>query len=161
MGWYWGVWVPGVFKLGHLQQAEPLLFWNVSNFFTFILGRPILFTPEGQEWEKGIHPTLKLNETEGCQCLGHSNWTICIPLSHFCSENFPTFSISYWEANSYYPRGPITGKGDSSNPKSGWGRGFPAPGTFKLDHLHPFKPLLFWKISMFFTFVLGGQFLLP
>ena len=35
------------------------------------------------------------------------------------------------------------------------------PGAFKLDYLHPFKPLLFWKISNFFTFILGGQFLLP
>ena len=33
--------------------------------------------------------------------------------------------------------------------------------TFKLDHLHPFKPLLFRKFSDFFTFILGGQFLLP
>ena len=42
MGWYWGVWVPGVFKLGHLQQVEPLLFRNFSNFFTFILGGQFL-----------------------------------------------------------------------------------------------------------------------
>ena len=31
------------------------------------------------------------------------------------------------------------------------------PWTFKQDHLHPFKPLLFQKISIFFTFLLGGQ----
>ena len=35
------------------------------------------------------------------------------------------------------------------------------PGAFKLDHLHPFKPLLFLKFSTCFTFILGGQFLLP
>ena len=35
------------------------------------------------------------------------------------------------------------------------------PGAFKLDHLQPFKPLLFWKISNSFTFILGSQFLLP
>ena len=33
--------------------------------------------------------------------------------------------------------------------------------AFKLDHLHPIKPLLFWKIFTIFTFILGGQFLLP
>ena len=54
---------------------------------------PIL-TPEGSKLEKGIHPTLKLNETEGFQCLWHSYWTICIPLNFFCSGNFPTFSLS-------------------------------------------------------------------
>ena len=35
------------------------------------------------------------------------------------------------------------------------------PGAFNLDHLHPIKPLLFWKIFTIFTFILGGQFLLP
>ena len=93
--------------MGQLQQVEPLLFWNVSNFFTFILGRLILITPEGQYWERGILPTLKLDETGRSGCQGHSIWTICIPLNHFCSGNFPTFSLSYWEPNSYYPRGPI------------------------------------------------------
>ena len=35
------------------------------------------------------------------------------------------------------------------------------PGAFKLEHLHPIKPTWFWKISIFFTFILGCQFLLP
>ena len=35
------------------------------------------------------------------------------------------------------------------------------PGAFKLDHLHSIKPFLFRKFSHFFTFILGGQFLLP
>ena len=108
----------------------------------------------------GIHPTSKLDETEIFQCLGHSDWTICSPISHFCSKKFPTFSLSYWEANSYYPREPIMGKGNSSNPKSGWDKGVSVPWAFKLDHLHPIKPLLFWKFSIFFTFIMRGQFLL-
>ena len=74
---------------------------------------------------------------------------------------FWNFSPSYWEANSYYPRGPIMGKGNSSNFKIGWDRGFSVPGAFKLDHLQPIKPLLFWYFCNFFTFILGGQFLLP
>ena len=102
-----------------------------------------------------------MDETEGFLCLGHSNWTICRSLSPFCSKRFQTFSFSYWEANSYYPRGPIMGKGKSPNFKIGWDRGFSVPGAFKLDHLQPFQPLLLWKFSTFFTFILGGQFLLP
>ena len=51
-----------------------------------------------------------MDETEGFQCLGHSNWTICSPLSHFCSDNFQILSSLYWEAISYYPRGPKMGK---------------------------------------------------
>ena len=34
-------------------------------------------------------------------------------------------------------------------------------GTFKLDHLHPAEPILFWKFSYFSTFILGSHFLLP
>ena len=47
--------------------------------------------------------------------------------------------------SSYYPRGPIIRKGNSSNPKSGWDRGFPVPGAFKRDHLHPLTPLKIWN----------------
>ena len=35
------------------------------------------------------------------------------------------------------------------------------PGTFKLDHLQPLEPILSQNIMNFFTFILGGQFLLP
>ena len=92
---------------------------KLFHLFHLHTGRPILITPEGQYWEKGNFSTPKLNETEGFQCLGHSNWTICSPLSHFCFQIFTTFSLSYWEANSYYPRGLIMGKGNSSNFKIG------------------------------------------
>ena len=86
------------------------------------------------------HPYLKLQEfpfpnkdkTEGFQCLGHSNWTTCSPLSHFCSGKFSTFSISYWGSNSYYPRGLIMRKGNSPNSRNGWDWGVSVPGAFKL-----------------------------
>ena len=51
------------------------------------------------------------------------------------------------------------GKGNSSNLKIGREKGFSVPGAIKLDHLQPVEPLLSWKISKFFTFILGGQFL--
>ena len=35
------------------------------------------------------------------------------------------------------------------------------PGAFKLDHLQPFKPILFWQFPICSIFILGGQFLLP
>ena len=98
-----------------------------------------------------------MDETEGFGCLGHSNWTICILLSHFCSPNFPTFSLSYWEANSYYPRGLILGKGNSPNFRNGWHRGIWVPGAFKLDHLQPF----IFQILQPFHFSTGRHFLLP
>ena len=35
------------------------------------------------------------------------------------------------------------------------------PGAFKLDHLQPFKSILFRKFLSCVIFILGGQFLLP
>ena len=35
------------------------------------------------------------------------------------------------------------------------------PGAFKLDHLQPTEPLFLPNFHNFFTFILGGQFLLP
>ena len=52
-------------------------------------------------------------------------------------------------------------KWDSSNSRNGQHRGVLVPGAFKLDHLQSYEPILFQKIFTFFTFILGGQFLLP
>ena len=148
----WGI------QTGPFAIFEAHFVLKIFQLFHLHYGEPILITPEGQLWEKGFLTTPKLIEIVGFQCLGHSNWTICNPLSPFFLCDFSTFSLSYWGANSYYPRWPIMGKGNSSNPKSEWDRGFSVPGAFKLDHLHPFKPLLFWKIFNFVTFILGVQF---
>ena len=68
--------------LGHSNWTicSPLSPFCSKRFSTFYLhtGRPILITPESQLSEKGIHPTPKLNGTEGFRCLGHTNWTILI-----------------------------------------------------------------------------------
>ena len=109
----------------------------------------------------GILPTSEMDQTEGFGCLGHSNWAICSLLSHFCSHNFQTFSLSCWKANSYYPRGLILRKGNSPNSRNGLDRGVWVPGAFKLDQLQPVKPILFPKFYNFFTLILGDQFLLP
>ena len=151
----WGI------QIGSFAAGWAPFVLEIFHLFHFHTGRPILITPESQWWEKGIHSTPKVNETGGFQCLGHSSWTIYFPLNPFCSRKFPSFPPSYWEANSYYPREPILGKGSSPNFKIGWDRGFSVPVTFKLDNLQPIKPLLFPNFYNFFTFILGGQFLLP
>ena len=53
------------------------------------------------------------------------------------------------------------GNGESPNSRIEWEWQLWVPGAFKLDHLHPVKPILFSKFYNFFTFILGGQFLLP
>ena len=35
------------------------------------------------------------------------------------------------------------------------------PGAFKLDHLYHFRPIFLKNVSNYYTFILGGQFLLP
>ena len=62
---------------------------------------------------------------------------------------------------SYYPRGLIVRKGSSQNSRNEYAEGFECLGQTKLVHLHSFKPILFWQTSISFTFILGGQFLLP
>ena len=110
--------------------------------FHFHTGKPILITPEVWYEENGIRPTSKFDETERIEYLGHSNWTICSQLSPFYSKRYSTFSLSYWEANSYYPRGLIWRKGNSSNFKIGYKRGGWVPWQFKLDHIQRFEPIL-------------------
>ena len=92
----WGVSVPGAFKLDHLQPFKPILSWNFSNFFTFILGSQFLLPQRANNGKREILPTSNMDETEGFQCLGPSNWTTCSPLSQFHSEHFQTLSLSYW-----------------------------------------------------------------
>ena len=89
--------MPGAFKLDHLQPFKPILFWKIFNFFTFILGSPFLLPQRANNGKREILATSNMDEAEGFQCLGHSNWITCSLLSHFCSVNFSTFSLSYWE----------------------------------------------------------------
>ena len=142
--WDMGFWVPGAFKLDHLQPLEPILLWQFFNFFTFILGSQFLLPQRANNGKGEFFQPKKVDETEEFQCLRHSNWTSCIPLNHFCSRNFPICFLSYWEANCYYPRGLTKGKGDSPNFRKEWDSGFSVLGTFKLDHLQSFKPILIW-----------------
>ena len=67
-----------------LSQFCPRIF-PTFNFYT---GGSHFSLP--QRVENGIHP--KVNETQGFQCQGHSNWTICFLLSLFCRNFFPTFN---------------------------------------------------------------------
>ena len=81
----WGI------QTGPFAAHSATFVFKFLQLFHFHTGRPILIHPE------------------------HSKWTICSTFSPFWSRNFPPFALSYWGANSYYPRGPIMGKGNSSN----------------------------------------------
>ena len=60
------------------------------------------------------------------------------------------------------PQRANNGKGGSSNFKIEWDKGFSEPGVFKLVHLQPIEPILYQKVSYFFTFIiLDGQFITP
>ena len=114
-----GISVPGAFKLDNLQPFKPILLLKFSSSFTFILGSPFLLPQRANYEKREILPTSNMDETEGVQCLGISNWTICSPLGPFCPRRFSNFSLLYWGANSYYPRGLIMEKGNSPNSQYG------------------------------------------
>ena len=83
------------------------------------------------------------------------------PVSPILFHKFSNFSTFILGANSYYPRGLIMGKGNSHNSRNGLDRGVSVPGAFKLDHLHPVKPILFFKFYNFFTFILEANYYYP
>ena len=68
----------------------------------------------------GDHPTQELNESGNFECLRHSNWTICSPLSPSCWRMFPAFPLSYLEANNYHTRGLLTENGESPSSRIEW-----------------------------------------
>ena len=105
------------------------LYWKANSYYPRV--------PRGLILRKEILPTSQMYETEGFQCLVQSDWTICSPLSQFCSDNFWFVSPLYKEANSYYPRGLILRKGNSPNFRNGWDRGISVPGSLK-----PIKPII-------------------
>ena len=99
-----GVSVPGAFKLDHLQPVEPIVFWNLSKFCTFLMERPILITPERGWLKTGNLKSHNQRVKVGFQCLGHSNWTICGQLSHFCTDFFSISHFYTGDVKSDYPR---------------------------------------------------------
>ena len=109
----------------------------------------------------GNHPTQELNEIENFEYLGHSNWTICSPLSPICTKRFSTFSPSYWEANSYLPQRANNGKGAFIQLQNWMRQGFSSAWGIQTGPFAAHWALLFQKIFNFFSFILGGQFLLP
>ena len=108
-----------------------------------------------------MHP--KVDETQGFQFLGHSNWTICSLLGWFFSPkcyNFPDlhtggshFLLPQREEESKQ-QGLEMGKKDS--PKSEWDTGVSVLGGSKLDHLQPTKQILFQYFHTILTFLLGA-----
>ena len=54
--------------------------------------------------KREILPTPNMDKTEGIPCLGHSNWTMCSPLSHFCSKIFTNFSFRQGSPFPIFPR---------------------------------------------------------
>ena len=86
-----GISVPGAFKLDHFQPVEQIFFPQIFQLFHFYIGGPILITPERRGLKMGKWNSPNQRQTKGFQCLGHSNWIICIPLSQFWSEYFSDF----------------------------------------------------------------------
>ena len=153
-----GISVPGALKLDHLQPVEPILFGNFPIISFSYLG-PILITPESGGLKMGKWNSPNLSARVGSQCLGHSNWTIYSLLSQFCLEIFPIISLSYW--------GPILITPESGGLKMGiWNSPNLSVRVGSLCPRHSNWTIcsllsqFFGNFSNYFTFILGGQFLL-
>ena len=154
--WEIGFSVPWAFKLDHLHPFKLLLFRKFSIFFIFILGSHFLL-PQRANYGKGEFTQLQNWMLQ----MDFNAWGIQTGPFAFHSAQFGMkifhLSSSYWEANSYYPRGLIMEKWNSPNSQYGWDWGVSVPWAFKLDHVQPFKPILFWTFSNFLTFILGAN----
>ena len=86
--------MPEAFKLDHFQPVEPLLFRKFSNYFTFILGGPILITPERGRLKMG-----KWN-SHNLRLRGGFLWTFKLdylqPVEPLLFKKNPNISLSYW-----------------------------------------------------------------
>ena len=96
-----------------IRSLEATFFLRFFNFFTFILGGQLSLPQRAINRKSGSLPTSKWKGTGDFQCLRHSNWTICSLGSSSCSLIFWTFSLLYWEANSYYPKSQLWKKCNS------------------------------------------------
>ena len=110
---------------------------------------------------KGNSPNSRIGLDRGVSVPGAFKLDHLHPVKPILFSKFYNFFTFILEANSYYPRRLIMRKGNSSNSRNGLDRRVWVHGAFKLDHLQPVEPLLFPKFYNFFTFMLGGQFLLP
>ena len=107
----------GIQTVPFASHYTPFVLENFQ-LFHFHTGSQFLLPQRANygSWENFPFPNM--DKTEGIECLGHSNWTICSPLSPLCSEIFTTFPLSYWRAHFHYPRGLMMGKGNSPNSKT-------------------------------------------
>ena len=148
--------MPWTFKLDHLQPAKPILFSKFYNFFTFILEANSYY-PKGQIMRKGNSPNFRIGLNRGVSVPGAFNLDHLQSAKQILFSKFYNFFTFTPEANSYYPRGLIMRNGNSPNFRIEVDRGVSVPGAFKLDHLHPVKPILFSKFFNFFTLILEAN----
>merc|ERR1711978_173272 len=93
---------------------------------------------------KGVLPTPKQNETGGFQCLGHSNWIICSPLSHFCSNIFSLFHLHTGRPILITPEGQLSEMGILPTSKQNKTGGFQClgPSNWGTISYYPRRPII-------------------
>ena len=104
-----GVSVPGALKLDHLHPYKPILLMQFLICLTFILSSQSLLSQRVNSEKREFSQLQQWMGQMGFQCPGHSNWTICTPLSPFYSSslNFPVggqFLLSQ-RASQYWGKG--------------------------------------------------------
>ena len=148
------------FKLGNLQPFKPILFWQFSICFIFILGAQFLL-PHRANSEKREKCNSRTEWDIGVWVPGALKLDHLQPLKPFSFWQFSICFIFILGGQFLLPQKANSEKREKCNSRTEWDRGVWVPGALKLDHLQPVKPILFWQISICFIFILGGQFLLP
>ena len=97
----------GGLKLHHFQPIQLLLLQENFIFFTLILGVQFLLPQRANNGKSEILPILKWNDAGTFNAWGIQTGPFAASTATFAPRKF---HILYWEANSYYPRGPLMTK---------------------------------------------------
>ena len=96
-----------------------------------------------------------MDDTQGFQYLGHSNWTICSLLNWFCSKILPPFWSLFWGGQFLITPERGAGNEKRNSPKNWWLTEVTVLMAFKLDHLQPVELIMFQNFTILLIFILG------
>ena len=99
--------------------CKPLLLQKISNFSAFILGGQFLLPQRANNGKRELLQLQNWMRQRVFSALDIQTGPFVHPSKPLLFQKISILSLSYWEANSYYPRGPIMGKGNPLNLKSG------------------------------------------
>ena len=97
--WDTGAWLPQVIKLGHLHPVKTLLFIQIFNFCTFILGSPFLLPQRANNQKREFSKLQTWMKQRGFSARGIQTWSF--------SSCWDTFVHTFFQLLHFHTEEPI------------------------------------------------------